>query len=579
MLAAAGELLVLAARKMFGDGMLRLGPDVVWMTPLAVGLLCSTAAVPFYLKRKAFGQPVVATRPAVFAVALVGAAGVFLGIPRLYPSALLFLSMAVAWRISRGLSLESARVSRLVRRSSNWLLGGFTVLGLLVGGGGRWYAERIPSSMPEPSRDAPNVLLIIWDTVRAASLGLYGYERATTPNLEDLAARGTVFNRAIATTSWTLPSHVGMFTGLFASELWADFRMPFVAPVPTLAEELRNRGYVTAGFVGNTFYVGRESGLARGFMHFDDYPLSLSEFVLSTTLGRVLITNNRFRRRIGSTDIFARRSAGDLTDRLVNWFDRPRSRPFFAFINLFDAHEPYRPPPAFAERFGTARPRRLANLDHSQLRNATRWSRRSMPADEQQAEQDAYDAAILYLDHELGRLLEELDRRDLRENTIIIVTSDHGESFGEHALWGHGSTVYTTQVHVPLVIAGSGRVPAARRIDRPVSMRSVAATVLDLTQPGSANPFPGVSFARAWSRFADDSTVQDTVLAEFEQDNLRSVVVGRWHYIWRGSEAVELYDLDTDPFEFRNLASTDSVRSLIDSVHATYRSHLERPWK
>lgn len=577
MIAAAGEIAVLGYRKYVRHESLLLGPDVLWMTPLATTLLVALPALAFAGVSRWRGRPPGTTRSALFAFAFIGGAGVLLGIPRLHPAALLLLAAALAWRLSRAIPVQSEWMTTLVRRTAVGLCAGFVLLGVFVGGGRRLAERRLMASLTEPAAGAPNVLLIIWDTVRAASLGLYGYERATSPNLQRLADQGVVFTRAFATAPWTLPSHASMFTGRFASEMTADFRTPLDDSAPTLAEALVDRGYLTAGFVGNTYYTGRESGLARGFIHYDDYPVSGPEFVLSSALGRALVTSNAWRHRLGRTDIFARRSAADVTGRFLGWLDRRPDRPFFAFINLFDAHEPYRPPARFESLYGPQTARSLTRIDHHQLRNGTRWGRRNMAPEERQAEQDAYDGAITYLDHELAALLAELERRGLRENTIVIVTSDHGEHFGEHGMYTHGNSVYTPVTHVPLVISGSERVPAGLRQEQAVSLRALAATVLDLVQPGAPHGFPGLSLASAWR--ASESGSSDTVLAEYEDEDLRSVVDGPLHYVFPARGAAELYDLDTDLMETTNLAAGDSAAAMIERVRVRYRAHLLREWK
>ena len=132
-----------------------------------------------------------------------------------------------------------------------------------------------------------NVLVVVWDTVRSANTSLHGYNRATTPNLERLASRGTRFDLAFSTSSWTLPSHAGLFTGRWPHELGVNWKAPVRDDVPTLAGYLATRGYDTAGFVANLDYCSRETGLARGFAHYEDFPLSLLDtFTRYTALGR-----------------------------------------------------------------------------------------------------------------------------------------------------------------------------------------------------------------------------------------------------------------------------------------------------
>ena len=139
--------------------------------------------------------------------------------------------------------------------------------------GGEWLAERREASRPLPPGDPPNVLLITLDTVRADHLSLYGYGRPTSPVLERLARLGIRFDEARAPAPWTLPSHASMFTGRWHHELSVDWMTPLDKKYPTLAEYLGSRGYATAGFVANLFACSYDSGLSRGFTHYEDYIL------------------------------------------------------------------------------------------------------------------------------------------------------------------------------------------------------------------------------------------------------------------------------------------------------------------
>ena len=155
------------------------------------------------------------------------------------------------------------------------LVGAVLAIMLLTFGGRAWSEYRASAALPPAPADARNVLLIVWDTVRAGNLSLHGYGRRTSPNLERLAGRGVRFDQAFATAPWTLPSHSSLFTGRWPHELTADWRSPLDETYPTLAEYLAAHGYDTAGFVANLDYCSRETGLSRGFAHYEDYPIEL----------------------------------------------------------------------------------------------------------------------------------------------------------------------------------------------------------------------------------------------------------------------------------------------------------------
>ncbi len=405
------------------------------------------------------------------------------------------------------------------------------------------------------------MLLIVLDTVRAQNLSLYGYARSTTPELEQLAKAGVVFERALSTSPWTLPSHVSMFTGRFPHEVSADWLTPLDSTYPTLAEVFSASGYVTAGFVANLLYCTYETGLNRGFIHYEDYPISLGMIIQSSWLARLTIdvglqkiTDNRQK--------LVRKSAAELNEDFLRWLSQKDQRPFFVFLNYFDAHAPYLPPKPFDTQFG---PKRA-------------WPappRRTWSPQEIQVAIDAYDGSIAYLDYHLGLLFGELQKRDLLKNTLVIIMSDHGEQFGEHGLFDHGNSLYRPLLHVPLFIAFPSRVPEDIRVHEPVSLRDLPATVMDLVKFEDGPQFPGDSLARYWNGSHDPSSLATLLLSEVSKGinvgewqpvskgDMKSLVVNGLHYIKNGDGREELYDFEIDMNEERNLASSDEGRRVL----------------
>ena len=236
-------------------------------------------------------------------------------------------------------------------------------------GGRAWAEYRATAALPHLLQAPRMCSLIVWDTVRAANLSLYGYGRPTTPNLERLASRGVRFDLAFSTSSWTLPAHASMFTGRWPHELDVDWKSPMRDDVPTLAGYLAAHGYDTAGFVANLDYCNRETGLARGFAHYEDFPIELYD-----VFARYVGTGQPDRHRrlavrswagcwrnapgVGTTWFPARRSMRRTprrsTGRSWRWLARQqaRRRPFFAFLNYNDAHTPYEVPDRSIPGFG-----------------------------------------------------------------------------------------------------------------------------------------------------------------------------------------------------------------------------------
>src|SRR5262249_2855714 len=190
---------------------------------------------------------------------------------------------------------------------------------------------------------------------RAKSMGLYGYQRATTPNLDRLAAKGVKFQRALAAAPWTLPSHAAMFTGRLPYDLGVGYKAPLDGTYPTLAEAFTQNGYATAGFVSNWYYCCRAFGLYRGFSHYEDYPNNAGQVLLSTSLGRRTTDRIEFRKLIDYYDYFDRLPAATINQEFLSWLDKKDGRPFFAFLNYGDSHQPYLPPAPFDTQFGPRR--------------------------------------------------------------------------------------------------------------------------------------------------------------------------------------------------------------------------------
>jgi arylsulfatase A-like enzyme len=282
----------------------------------------------------------------------------------------------------------------------------------------------------------PNIILITLDTTRAYHLSCYGYHRQTSPNLDRLANESVLYTKAIAPSSWTLPSHASLFTGKFTSshgaqydpegplyltdglrgpDSWQKFRARGLAKNEmTLADILKGEGYITGAVLGGP-WLKKVFGLSKGFDFYDDREIS-------TLNGRL---------------------ARQVTDSALKWIEKYRTKEFFLFMNYFDPHTPYMAPEGFARAF---------------LPKGTDLGRRRPTIEENKA---LYDAEILYMDHYFGKFLQKLKAWNLYENSMIIVTADHGELLGEHGKYEHGQYLYQEEIHVPLIIKFPGsEVPA-----------------------------------------------------------------------------------------------------------------------
>lgn len=361
--------------------------------------------------------------------------------------------------------------------------------------------------------EQPNVLLISIDTCRADRLSCYGYARSTTPTLDALARQGIRFTNARSPVPLTLPAHSSMLTGLMPPAHGVRDNQGYRLPgrCATLAGVLRAAGYTTGAVVAS-FVLDSVTGLDRGF---DSY-------------------HDRFGAEVAGENISQRR--GDEVTRLaLQWLDRARDDRFFLFLHYFDPHAQYAPPEPFASAFSD----------------------------------DPYTGEIAFVDHCIGQVLGHLRTRGLFEQTLIIVTADHGEMLGEHGEFSHGYFIYRSALHVPLIVKLPGQV-AGRVVSSPVSIADIPATVLDCTGLGMGPGMGGTSLAGRVPR-ARPMYCESLLPATCGCAPLQGIVAGQWKYIQ--APRPELYCLARDPGETDNLAgdAPDRVRDLAEALQELQR--------
>lgn len=584
------ELGLLFALKPLRDpipGLFRMNRHALWIVPLDNMIVfsacgCLLAAVAWFSPRRA-------SRCAPRVLGTIAVLTILLTVRPLFVWASVVLSGGLGCLLGGCLSKHSARFHRLVCATLPFF--GVAALGVA---GTSFYANVIAvrghgaNSFPARS-GAPNILLIVLDTVRMDRLSAYGYHRPTTPALERLARRGVRFDWARSTAPWTLPSHASMFTGRWPHQLSAGLDAPLDATYPTVAEFLAGRGYDTAGFVANLTYASAETGLARGFARYDDHGLTPGDLLRGCVLGSRIIWETAV--FVGSwmnqpLGIIPRKDAARINAQFLDWLEqRPRERPFFAFLNYFDAHCPYTTPSTYNRHFGVHR----ESADDDQT--LERWfvlNKNTLTPRKIQLVNDSYDDCIAYLDEQLGQLFDRLERDGALDDTVVVITADHGEDFGEHGLYGHASSLYDPEVRVPLIVVGPGRIPAERTIKSPVTLRNLSATIVDLAGENRESPFPGVSLATHWRGPESPATSGDgPLLAEVDKPAFsmpnqgRSPVVrgamkllasDRAVYIRNGDSTEELYDLATDPNQLRNRASSPCAQEELEQ----FRDQLQR---
>jgi arylsulfatase A-like enzyme len=548
-------------------GALQLNPQAYWMVPVSdvlifggCGLIVAAAALCRSRRLCAAG---------VFGLFFVSAIAVLLTFRGLTPLACCTFAAGFAYQLTAQLLTRPSRADRLVRRGLPALLAIVALLACL-GPGRENLGDRRVAHAPSGS---PNVLFIVLDTVRAESLSLYGYHRDTSPNLTKLAKRGVRFDRARTAAAWTLPSHASMFTGRWPYELSTRPDRPLDAAFPTLAEFLRDQGYATAGFVGNTYFCNRWFGLDRGFVHYEDVAVCLVEILRSSDMGRALIS--RIAPSIFTRDRpyahFNRKDATTINLDMLDWLDgQPKGQPFFAFLNYFDAHDPYISAAEAPRHFGL-RPETAHEV--AALRDWLHMDKTKLPNRLLQMAIDGYDDGIAYLDDQLGRLFAALDSRGLLDNTLIVITSDHGELHGEHSVYGHGSHLYRPAVNVPLLVVGPARVPRGTTVTLPVSLRDLPSTIVEVLGFDGPAPFPGRSLARCWASGHAQPSPDDEFLLTETSDELsktpirttraRSLLHRGKVYIRNKDGSEELYDQEADAAESSNLANSSTAAHLL----------------
>jgi arylsulfatase A-like enzyme len=580
LLGGLSEAGVLAAKGWVFHRLVHLNPDIGWLAPLTQACWLSLAAALVILAARRWPR-IASLRVASAVFAFLSCFSVLLLYVPLHRGAAVLIAAGLATQISRGIASHPAAFTMVVRRTTALLLAVVLGIALVLRGRPVLVEHLAIARLPATPPGAPNVLLLVLDTVRAQNLSLYGYGRDTTPRLAEFARRGVRFDHALAPSPWTLPSHASMFTGRPAHELSADWLTPLDGAHPTLAEALQARGYLTGAFVANTFFAARDSGLARGFLHYEDHRISFTQVLLSSALGRFLTSGRWLRRYLPNRAVPARKSAAEINASFLRWLSERQTGPFLAFLNYYDAHAPYRPPAPFDQRFGPRRPYPWL-LDDGATLQFLRAEQVTEPGIESMV--DAYDGAIGYLDDQLGKLFDELGRRELLENTLVIVTSDHGEQFGTNGLFGHGNSLYRPLLHVPLLIVFPTQVPRGRIVAEPVALRDLPATVMDLTRSGPEPPFPGDSLARFWrgGDVASEPVLSTVSRAAWwpkwlpvSKANLASLVGRGYHYIEAGAGREELYDFDNDPFDEHDLATSDGDRDGLPWFRATLKKMLD----
>lgn len=386
-----------------------------------------------------------------------------------------------------------------------------------------------PADRPAPNR-AKNVIVLLIDTLRADRTQPHNPRtRVQTPALLELGTQGAVFDACQTVENWTKPSVASLLTGMWPAGHGAkeqSSRLPDGAHL--LSEVFRENGFATGAFIANG-YVGARFGFNQGWDRYVNF-----------------ITENR------------PTTAENLFDSAAEWVQQNRDRRFFLYVHTIDPHVPYSPPDRFLRMYdareytGIVDPRRTGDQLLGAKANPPTVV---FDARDRERLEALYDGEISYHDHHLAQFLRQLREWNLLDETLIVVTSDHGEEFNDHGSYGHGHSLYQELLHVPLIMRYPGGIQAGTRITDSVGIVDVAATVLESAQVPVHRENEGRSLMPYLRGHAPSGPA--VAFSDFLHDQ-RAVRAGRWKLRMRGLRA-DLFDLQADPNERRNVATDNPI--------------------
>lgn len=393
----------------------------------------------------------------------------------------------------------------------------------------------IPLYRQSNKPQGPNVVLILIDTLRADHLGAYGYKRDTSPNIDEFAREGVLFRNAYAQTSWTYPSVASIQTSLYPSQI-GEFgsKRRLSDSLLTIAEYMKNNFYKTIAVVSNV-YVANGFGFSQGFDIFDQNSILNPDSITSQLV----------------------------TDKAIEYLNKYGHEPFFIWVHYMDPHTVYVHHPEYGYRKESTS-NITVRLTGDELNKITN----SLGPDDVQFIIDTYDEEISYTDGNFGRLIDAVKELGLERNTVIILSSDHGEEFLERRRFGHAASLYNEIIRVPLIIYNPlDNNNRGTVIDRNVEIRNIARTITE-TCGLPDNGFGGENLYG----MLEDNGGEGVVFSQQSSGNMKTIsqkaaIMGRWKIIEKMNEnTIELYDLGTDRGEKRNLYGSDGIGSVPESL-------------
>ena len=456
-------------------------------------------------------------------------------------------------------------------------------------------------------KEKPNIVIILLDAVRARSLKFYGASRNTTPFLTSMEKEFTIYENAISSSYWTMPSVASLFTGMYTSGHGlvsdGDKLDKSFATMPAL---LRQHGYRCSAFVKN-IYVSEYSGLTSTFHDF--YSTSGFDTIkeIMSRLSRKMVSNlqppgitRSYGQNVNSGnrllegfynasarcfDLMIDRGSGHFVRCFSRWLEKYKNKPFFAYLHFFETHSPYRTPLNFAFKFSSLRDnikRLFVNHDHLKYL----LKKCQMTADDFSILLSAYYSSINYADYLIGRVVRLLQKRGVYDETLIVILSDHGDNIGYHGLMFHYFCLYDTLIKIPLLVKFPAHIGVAGRISQVVQNVDIFPTILsqlgikdtavweqtqgnDLLGLAAPRREQGLAVSELVKAFGPDRAQYREQLSKFDR-RLLSVRTRDRKFIYSSRGDHECYDLAKDPVEMHNLYPDNSFSDLMQKVSKYY---------
>lgn len=423
----------------------------------------------------------------------------------------------------------------------------------------------------------PNIIIVLADALRPDHLSCYGYHKSSSPNLDNFAEECILFKSAFSASPSTVSSVPSILTGLYPSLHGTGVDgnvLTLRKGIPALPEVLKKEGYTTVGLNTNPLMAG-EHGYNRGYVsHFDLFPLKKK----TRLFGATEYTPEGFPKEESTEFNQPYVCSRGVNKQVAEWLKNDGRQPFFMWIHYMDTHSPYLPREPYFSQYSNDKSKGQIVSFMKQLNQIYERLHRDsdlITREERALILDCYDSEIRYFDESFNNLLILLKSHNLLSNTVMIVTSDHGEEFWEHGRWGHYVRMYDINLHVPLLLKYPCLTSKGKRISKQVRNIDIFPTIIDILNIKPEYYLSGISLLP----FVDNENLAPEIPVLSEGggvirlstkayiDRMYSLRTPRWKYIKNVTQnEKQLYQLQNDPLELRNVVhesyAQDTIRNL-----------------